>query len=223
VVDVLNDPAGRGRLAALGIRSIPAVARGSDYVLAANLEEVAKFIGLENTGHHPLPPPVLYERMIKILRTAQRCIRQIPTDKMRTSATHNRDRPLRSLSHHVFCIGEAHLKCALLGATYANNLTSSSLADGTFESGAEISDYGEEIINRLEQWWANLEDKSCGQQIATFYGPISLHELLERSTWHPAQHTRQLAAVLEQMGIEPEGRLSAEDLAGLPLPERLWE
>jgi hypothetical protein len=50
-----------------------------------------------------------------------------------------------------------------------------------------------------------------------------LHQLLERSTWHPAQHARQLMAVLEGFGIAPDGPLSAEDLAGLPLPERLWE
>jgi len=50
-----------------------------------------------------------------------------------------------------------------------------------------------------------------------------MHQLFERSTWHSAQHTRQLTAVLERFGIEPNGRLSAEDLAGLPLPEGLWE
>ncbi|HEX9673735.1 MAG TPA: hypothetical protein VGA12_09905 [Burkholderiales bacterium] len=45
----------------------------------------------------------------------------------------------------------------------------------------------------------------------------------ERSTWHSAQHARQLIHVLERFGIEPDGRLTAEDLAGLPLPERLFE
>jgi hypothetical protein len=29
--------------------------------------------------------------------------------------------------------------------------------------------------------------------------------------------------VLERMGIEPDGRLQPGELAGLPLPERLWE
>jgi hypothetical protein len=50
-----------------------------------------------------------------------------------------------------------------------------------------------------------------------------MHMLLERSTWHSAQHSRQLIAVLERFGIEPDGRLTPQDLAGLPLPERLWE
>jgi hypothetical protein len=29
--------------------------------------------------------------------------------------------------------------------------------------------------------------------------------------------------VLERFGIEPSRRLTAEDLAGLPLPEGLWD
>ena len=33
----------------------------------------------------------------------------------------------------------------------------------------------------------------------------------------------QLAAVLERYNIKPDKPLTADDLAGLPLPERLWE
>jgi hypothetical protein len=36
-------------------------------------------------------------------------------------------------------------------------------------------------------------------------------------------YVRQLMALLERYGIEPEGRLTAKDFAGLPLPERWWE
>ena len=41
-----------------------------------------------------------------------------------------------------------------------------------------------------------------------------------RATWHSAQHCRQLVAVLERMGIQPDRPLTKADLAGLPLPER---
>jgi hypothetical protein len=59
--------------------------------------------------------------------------------------------------------------------------------------------------------------------VPTSYGTQELHEVFERSTWHSAQHVRQLADVLDRFGIAPEGRLTAEDLKGLPLPERIWE
>ena len=68
-----------------------------------------------------------------------------------------------------------------------------------------------------------LADKSCRQKLKTYYGMQSMHQLFERTTWHSAQHARQLVAVLGRFGIEPNVRLTAEDLAGLPLPERLWE
>jgi hypothetical protein len=57
----------------------------------------------------------------------------------------------------------------------------------------------------------------------TYYGMQPMAMVFERSTWHSAQHARQLAAVLERFGIEPNVRLTPDDLAGLPLPERLWE
>ena len=89
--------------------------------------------------------------------------------------------------------------------------------------GEEIARYGDTVIARLQQWWDGLADKSCRQKVKTFFGMQPIHMLYERSTWHSAQHARQLAAVLERFGIEPNGRLTAADLAGLPLPERLWE
>jgi len=76
---------------------------------------------------------------------------------------------------------------------------------------------------RLQRWWDELADRTCQQPLNTFFGVHPVHMLFERLTWHCAQHARQLVAVLERFGIEPDGRLSAADLAGLPLPERLWE
>jgi len=57
----------------------------------------------------------------------------------------------------------------------------------------------------------------------TYFGRHPLHEVLERTVWHPAQHTRQLMLILDDLGIEPNRRLRAEDFAGLPLPEKVWD
>jgi hypothetical protein len=56
-----------------------------------------------------------------------------------------------------------------------------------------------------------------------YYGTHPLHQFLERSAWHSAQHARQIVAVLERLGIAPDGPLTAADYAGLPLPAGLWE
>ena len=68
-----------------------------------------------------------------------------------------------------------------------------------------------------------MPDKTLSWQIKTFYGMQPLTIVFERSTWHSAQHSRQIADVLERFNIKPENKLTPEDLAGLPLPERLYE
>ena len=72
-------------------------------------------------------------------------------------------------------------------------------------------------------WWVALPDKSCRQTVKTYYGARPLHELLERCTWHSAQHARQIIAVLEGFGIRPHEPLSEKDYSGLPMPKGLWE
>ena len=93
---------------------------------------------------------------------------------------------------------------------------------GSVATPRQIADYGRSVEKRVEAWWKNKADKSCRETVKTYYGARPLHELLERCTWHSAQHARQIIAVLERLGVEPDGPLTAADYAGLPLPEGLW-
>ena len=202
---------------------MPVLAKGHQYIFCQNLEDVAEFVGLQGAGHTPLPPAVLMMKWTAVLRAAQRYIRQIPQERLAERAIDNRDRSIRLLSHHVFRIGEAFLEVAEDGVEYKAELANVPPQDGTFNTTEEIAGYGDSVIERLGNWWVLLEDKSCEQKVKTFYGAQPAHQLLERSTWHSAQHTRQLIAVIERFEIDPDGRLTPEDLAGLPLPERLWD
>ena len=47
--------------------------------------------------------------------------------------------------------------------------------------------------------------------------------MLERTVWHSTQHVRQAASLLEQAGIEPDRPLTAHDIQGLPLTEKVWD
>ncbi len=222
-VDVLNDPGGRDRLLALGVRNVPVVARGREYVFAQNTGKLLEFLGLGGTRREALAPAQLYQRWTTVLRAAQRYVRQIPDATLAERVIPNRERPIRLLGHHVFRICAAFLESAVDGVAFDEKTSNLPPAEGTCLTGEQIAQYGEGVIARLDAWWQGLADRSCTQPLATYYGTQSTHELFERSTWHSAQHTRQLIAVLDRLGIEPDGRLMPQDLAGLPLPAGLWE
>ena len=57
--------------------------------------------------------------------------------------------------------------------------------------------------------------------VSPFPGFERLHIL--RGTWHSAQHARQIQVVLQEFGVAPDGPLTEQDFAGLPLPDGLWE
>ena len=199
------------------------LARGSEYIFCQNLQDVAEFVGLTGTGHTPLRSDILMRKWAAVLRAACRYVRQVPGERWAERAIATRDRSIRLLCHHIFRIGEAFLEVAIDGVEYKEQLANVPPGDGVYLSGGEIAAYGESIIQRLEQWWNALHDKSCQNKVRTFYGEQPAHLLLERSTWHSAQHTRQMIAVLERLNIDPDGRLTEDDYAGLPLPERLWD
>jgi hypothetical protein len=170
-----------------------------------------------------LPPAELLRKWIIVLRATQRYMRQMPAERLNERVIDNRDRSIRLMGHHVIRIGEAYLETVIDGVEYWIQHANVPPKDGTFTSGGEFVRYGDDVIARLQKWWEELADKTCQQSLKTYYGMQPMHQLFERSTWHSAQHARQLQAVLDRFGIEPDGRLSIDDLAGLPLPERLWE
>lgn len=205
------------------MRNVPVVSKGGNYVFGQNLEDVAEFVGLQGTGHTPLPPEELIRKWVLVLRALQRYVRQMPTGRINENVIENRPRSIRLLSHHAFRIAEAYLESVIDGKEYAVQHANVPPKDGTHLTGEEIAAYGEGVIGRLQQWWDQVPDKSLATKMKTYYGMQPMAMVFERSTWHSAQHARQLAHVLERFGIEPDGRLTPQDLAGLPLPERLFE
>ena len=206
-----------------GVRRVPVVARGSEFVFAQNLDDVAKFVGIHGPGVQTLAPEKLTEKWINVLTAAQRYTRQLPDEYLGELVIKNRDRTVRMQCHHIFRIPESFLETAVDGIRFEDGAPGYLDPDLAINTSDDLVRYSEDVITRLRQWWDGLADKSCQQQVQTFFGTQTLHMLYERCTWHSAQHTRQLMAVNERLGLEPDGRLTAGDLAGLTLPERLWE
>ena len=222
VIDVLNDAGGRELLLGkYGLRKVPVLAKGDRYAFGQMLEPFARFAGVPLPGSNRLPPAQLYQKYGMVFSAAQRYARQFPAARLLEQVIPNRPRVVRTLCYHVFRIGESFLE-TWDGGEYHLKIADNEPPEA-LQSGDDIARYGESVWERYEAWWQHLEDRTLARPLKTYYGDTIAHHLFERCAWHSAQHCRQLVAVLERMGIEPDRPLEASDLAGLPLPQRLWE
>jgi hypothetical protein len=222
VIDVLNDPAGRDLLLnKYGLRKVPVLAKGDQYAFGQMLDPFAKLAGLPMPGADRLSPEQLYRKYEMVFAAGQRYARQFPAERFRELVIPHRERQIRTLCYHIFRIGEAFLE-TWNGAEYALKIADNEPPD-SMQTGDDVARYGASVWKRYETWWNTLEDRALTKTLKTYYGDTGAHKVFERVTWHSAQHCRQLIAVLERMDITPDGPLTAADLAGLPLPERLWE
>ena len=207
-------------LHSLGADSVPVVSKGDKFVYAQSLGDVVKFLGLDVAVGPQLSMPELVDKMEIVLSAAERLWRQMPNDRLGDKLP-NRDRSLRVLGHHIFRIPEAFLEM-----TEGDTLTYEKLVDGPpadMTKVEQIADYGRDVRGRFKTWWLGVADVTGDQTVPTYYGEQPILEVLERTTWHAAQHVRQTRMILEQMGITPDRPLSPDDLAGLPVPEKVWD
>jgi len=155
-----------------------------------------------------------------VLSAAARYVRQIPQQRL-DLPFRNRNRPVRALAHHVFRIPESFLEVVPAGPLDYDRIMKQPGDD--LRTAEDIARYGDSVRERFVQWWRAYPDKSCATEMDTYFGRHSLHEVLERTVWHPAQHTRQLVLILEEIGISADSPLTMRDLEGLPLPEKAWD
>jgi glutaredoxin/uncharacterized damage-inducible protein DinB len=220
-INVSARPEAMEELRALGVRTVPVVARGREYVFAQELADVSAFIG-RKVDFQRLPPAALYDRWQKVLAAAQRHVMQLPAARLAERATPGRDRSIRDLAYHVYQVPDAFLQAVEDGVQDLTSVYNAPPpADVTRVE--HIRDYGRSVSERLASWWRRDGDRVTQAKVETYYGDQPLHHVMERSTWHSAQHARQIVAVLERDGISPNGPLTAADYAGLPMPAGLWE
>lgn len=199
---------------------MPVLSRGDEWVFAQNLGHVVTFVGLKEDVGPVLSPDQLVQRLTTFLATAVRIIRQMPDERLDTEMP-NRPRSYRVLAHHIFRIPESMLETA--DGAYIDNQTSNAPPPDDMRTTAAITAYGQDVLDRLQAWWDGFADKTASATVQTYYGPQSLHELMERSTWHSGQHVRQWFMLLEMAGVAPEARLKEADFAGLPMPSSVWD
>jgi glutaredoxin len=221
-VNVLEDKDGFAELEALGVRSVPIVRRGTDWANGQVLRDVARVAGIAWGGAQMLPAPELAARLVEIQTTAQRLLAQVPDDKLGCMLPH-RPRSYAQLGYHIFNIADAFLEHEVQGLP---------LKEGAYNrvppphasSKAAILAYGQDVLGRFRAWQDGPgRTTDFSRKANVYYGDVTLHDYLERTTWHSGQHVRQLVMVLEMLGIAPDRPPTRDTFAGLPMPEKVWD
>jgi len=122
----------------------------------------------------------------------------------------------------MFRIPEAFVEIAG-GAFFTAALPGEIANPDDIASTAALADYGSRVRAKVEAWGREAPDKSAQRTVQTYYGPQKLHEVLERSTWHIGQHTRQWMMLLDMAGVKFERPLGDADFADLPMPKQVWD
>jgi hypothetical protein len=179
------------------------------------------FLKLDEKAGPVLSPARLVERMTRFIDAAGAIVLLMPDAKLDTEVP-NRPRAYRALAHHMFRIPESFVEIA--GGTYFDDKLPGQVRDRSeLASTAALTAYGRRVRGKVDAWWQQTTDKSAQQIVQTYYGPQKLHEVLERSTWHIGQHTRQWMMLLDVAGIAFERPLGDADFADLPMPTQVWD
>jgi glutaredoxin len=220
-INVHNNPAGMAELTALGARSVPVVALGGKYTLCQSFNDVIKFLDLKTKLMDPLPPAQLVAKLDIVLNACARYARQFTEPQLREEFR-NRNRTPAGTAFHVFRVAEMGLQAA-----QGTKLEFEGFNDVPPDSwtGADIAGWGLQVRERILAWWTlqEAQDATIAFTVPTYYGQRPMHDVLERTTWHAAQHTRQVMLMLESHGTAPDQPLTAQDLAGLPVPDEVWD
>lgn len=212
-------PGALQELERLAVPRVPAVAVGGRAVHGWNPPAYAALLGVRYAPAAKLPAAELAARLDRILASAQELVRLVPESLMDWRPP-ERDRSLRDLGYHVFRLALGFVDGMDLGEFPERWLGERAPAD--LLDGAALARYGALARERIAAWFAGAAAREFERVIRVYYGPQSAHELLERTTWHAAQHLRQLYALAERLGITPPAPLPADAFEGLPLPDALW-
>jgi len=217
-VNVREDPQAMKRLTALGARSVPVIARGDAFVYGQDLATVARFVGIE-ADLQRLDVPVLVSRLMALLDSAAALTIQLPPEAWQQKLP-GRERTHLDLAYHVSQVVVGFLDAALGGRLTFEHFERR--PPDHVATAADVAQLIRSVSQALAVWWGANQSR-LPAEIDTYYGRQPLHAVLERTTWHVAQHARQLQRLLELRGVEPRPSLAPALLAGLPLPEDVWD
>jgi len=217
-VNVLEDPEGFAELQKLGVRSVPVLSRGDKFTFGQSTKQIVDFLGLNEKSGPELSTEELAARIDKYMGAALELIPLMPYDRLGTFVP-GRPRSYRTLAFHLF-----RVVAAFLDANEGTTLAQAAFREEPAADAdtATLVAYGRTVRQRFNDWWAK-GDTAPAKELPTYYGAQSLHELMERTTWHCGQHVRQYMMLLEKEGVGHHPPLGAPDFTRLPFPQNVWD
>ena len=206
-------------LRAAGVARVPAVIAANGVAHGWNPPAYAELLGVDYRAVEKLSPKELAQRLDLILEVTERLMAELPVRALEYKAP-ERDRTMRDLGYHVFRLSLAFVDAMDRGDFPEHWLNSN--APPEMVEGASVARYGALVRARIGGWFEGAGPEEFSRTVAVYYGPQPAHELLERTTWHAAQHLRQLYAVLGDIGVPPTRPLPEGIFDRLPLPASLW-
>ena len=206
------------QLQKLGLRTVPVLSRGEKYIFGQNTQQIIDFVGLNEDGGPQLSVDQLHARVDKFMSAAIELFPLMPYDRLGTFVP-GRPRSYRTLAFHLFRVVDA-----FIGTNEGIALAKEMFAEEPAADAATgvLVAYGRQVQQRYRDWWAK-NDHAASKTLETYYGPQTLHELLERTTWHSGQHVRQYMMLLEKEGVSHHRPLVDTDFAKLPMPQNVWD
>lgn len=217
-VNAQDNPTALAELRELGARGLPVISLGPRFTLCQSFGDVLKFLDLKVRLSDPLPPPQLFEKLDLILNAAARYTRQFSEAQLK-QVFRDRNRTQGALAFHIFRVVEMGIDAAEHKGMNVEGFNDQPPPEWT---GNDVADWGLKVRDRALAWWNAQSDHELKYTVPTYYGQRPLHDVLDRMTWHAAQHTRQLILMLESGGTKADKPLTAEDLRGLPVPDEVW-
>jgi hypothetical protein len=206
------------QLQKLGLRTVPVLSRGDKYIFGQNTQQIIDFVGLNEDGGPQLWVDQLSARVDKFMTAAIELFPLMPYDRLGTHVP-GRPRSYRTLAFHLFRVVDAFIGTNA-GITLVKEMFAEEpAADANTDA---LVAYGKKVQQRYRDWWAS-NDHAASKSLETYYGPQTLHELLERTTWHSGQHVRQYMMLLEKEGVSHHRPLVDADFAKLPMPKNVWD
>lgn len=179
------------------------------------MQQVAGLVGVDYDSEPQLSPSELKERQIAFLSILDRALDTIPQSVYETKIP-GRDRTVWNLVEHMCEIASVYQRVATgvlkfdASAADAEAIGKSTRA----QLHASISSLTSEL---------SLEFHDYERRIETYFGYASVHYILERATWHIAQHLRQLSSLMRDLDTTIMRELDVELLEGLPIPIEVWD